>query len=325
MRSSTAAGAGEPVAAKDGTNARERGIAQFRQVAPYMLFALFVGIGIGIALAGPGTGQGELSDGTVESSASPGAQLPAAFSSDYTWQDIGPDLVAADAVNVTRFRMLYDQRGDPLTDGEVSFLTEGSDEPIRITGENKDLFLNVLWALGITNRNPVLEDGRMGQLTAQGDASGLASTGGWVLGSQPGGELLNSAEIIDLTPEQLRRVRTVTERTYRPCCDNHAAFPDCNHGAAALGMAQLLASQGASTAEIEDALKRLNTMWFPQQYRELAIYFEEVEGTAWEDVDAATVLDKEYSSASGWRSVHAELQERDLLPERGEGGSSCGI
>lgn len=289
---------------------------------PPLLIALFVILG-GAALLWPSGPEKAPSQPENDTVATP--DLPTAYETEYTWDSIGPELVSTGAINLTRLRMLHRQRDDPLSEEEVAFFTEGTDEPIEITEQNKGLMLNTLWALGITNQNPLLEDGRMGSLIEDGQADRLASTGGWTLGSRPGGDLLNSATIIELTPEQQQRVRNVTERTYRPCCNNHAAFPDCNHGAAALGLAQLLASQGASTAEIEEALKQVNALWFPRQYSEVAIYFEEVEGTSWEDVDAGTVLDREYSSASGWRSIHQELQDRDLLPEDTQQGGSCGI
>lgn len=229
------------------------------------------------------------------------------------------------AVNLTRLQMLHKQRGSPLTDEQLAFFRDGSNEQITLTRENSNFLLNTLWAFGITNKNPLLEDGRMKQLVDSGQANRLAATGGWPLGTKPGGTLLNSAAIVELTPEQQQRVNEVARNTYRPCCNNPTAFPDCNHGAAALGLAELLAAQGASTEEIQDALKTANAMWFPQKYWELAVYFEEVKGQDWEDVDAETVLSKKYSSASGWMQLHKELQQKGLLPETGDGGASCGV
>ena len=241
-----------------------------------------------------------------------------------TWQNIGPKLVASGAIDLESFKALYAQSGRPLTEEQLAFLTEGSNEPIVLTPENAHFTLNVLWALGITNKNPILSNGPMGEYAAQGQANAFASTGGWPLGTRSGGELLDSAELIPLTAEQQAVVEQVAWNTYRPCCNNPTGFPDCNHGAAALALAELLASQGAAADEIAAAVKAANSLWFPQQYLALATYYKEVKGVEWQDADPWEVLSFERSSASGWSSTYQELQARDIVPEQLAGGGSCG-
>ncbi len=165
----------------------------------------------------------------------------------------------------------------------------------------------------------------MGQYIENGQAGNFASTGGWSLGKKPGGELLNSAEIITLTSEQQAVVERVAKNSYRPCCGNPTAFPDCNHGIAALGLAELLASQGASAEQIAAAVKAANGMWFSQQYFELAVYFEATEGKDWNDVDPWVVVSKEYSSSSGWANMHKKLKEMTILPQAPCNGGSCSV
>ncbi len=241
-----------------------------------------------------------------------------------TWQNIGPKLVASGAIDLEKFKALYEQGGRPLSEEQLRFFTEGSDAPMVMTPENAHFTLNVLWALGITNKNPVLTNGPMGEYAAKGQADAFASTGGWPLGTKTGGALLNSAELIALTPEQQAVVERVAWSTYRPCCNNPTGFPDCNHGAAALALAELLASQGASADQVAAALKAANSMWFPAQYLHIATYFQEAKGVAWQDADPWEVLGFDYSSAAGWSSTYQQLQDRGIVPPALRGGGSCG-
>ncbi len=183
-----------------------------------------------------------------------------------TWQNIGPKLVVSGAVDLEKLKDMYNRSGRPLTREQISFFTKGSNETIRMTSENAQFILNTLWALGLVNKNNILSEGPMGQYIRSGQAANFASTGGWSLGKKPGGELLNSAEITVLTPEQQAIVEQVAKNSYRPCCGNPTMFPDCNHGAATLGLAELLASQDATADQIAAAVKAANSMWFSQQY-----------------------------------------------------------
>ncbi len=242
-----------------------------------------------------------------------------------TWQNIGPKLVASGAIDLEKFEELYNNSGRPLTDEQIAFFTKGSNETIRMTSKNAHFILNTLWALGLVNKNNIFSEGLMGQYIENGQAGNFASTGGWSLGKKPGGELLNSAEIIMLTPQQQAIVERVAKNSYRPCCGNPTMFPDCNHGAAALGLAELLASQGASAEQIAAAVKAANSMWFSQQYFELAVFFKATEGKDWKDIDPWIVVSKEYSSSSGWANMHKKLKEMDILPQAPSRGGSCGV
>lgn len=145
-----------------------------------------------------------------------------------------------------------------------------------------------------------------------------ASTGGWTLGSKAATELFNSERLIDLTLEQDELVRQVAEGIFRPCCGNHTAYPDCNHGMAVLGLLELMASQGVAEDELYRAALAFNRYAFPSQYTVLATYFLS-EGTPWADVDAATVLGAGYSSARGFQQILAQVQPPEAS-SRGSGG-----
>jgi hypothetical protein len=242
-----------------------------------------------------------------------------------TWQNIGPRLVASGAIDLEKFKALYKSSGHPLTEDQITFFTNGSSEAIRITPENSQFILNTLWALGLVNKNKILSEGMMGQYAKKGQAGNFASTGGWSLGKKPGGELLNSAEIITLTPEQQAIVERVARNSYRPCCNNPTSFPDCNHGAAALGLAELLASQGATADQVAAAVKAANSMWFSRQYLELAVYFKATEDKDWKDVDPWVVIGQKYSSSSGWANTHRKLKEMGISLQTQRNGSGCGV
>jgi hypothetical protein len=233
-----------------------------------------------------------------------------------------PRLVELGVVDTAKFGASASRSGSPLTEGQQRILSSASDEAVRIDARNGKFVLNALWALGLANRNPVLAEGPMGRMDESRQA-GLAATAGWTLGKEPGPQYLAAFDIVPLTAEQQAVLEDVAYGVYRPCCDNPTAFPDCNHGAAALGLAELAAAEGASADEIFAALKGFNSFWYPDRYYTLAVHFDR-QGTAWEDVDPRLVLSAEYSSLSGWKRVAAGLQSQGLPGQAPGGASGCG-
>jgi hypothetical protein len=238
--------------------------------------------------------------------------------------DVGPQLLEAGAIDFHRFVQTYDRAGRPLSDPQLAVLTEGSDEPLVITHENAYFLLNLLWAFGLTNQNSLLTEGPMMQ-HSEGDVGRFASTGGWTLGRRPATELYSSIAMISLTAGQQARLEAVAHRVYRPCCDNHTAFPDCNHGMAMLGLLQLMAAQGASEDEMFEAAKHVNAFWFPQQAHEAAIFFKASMDLDYADVDGRMAVGPEVFSGSGFRSMHQWLLDNGELQQGPSGGGSCGV
>ncbi len=159
------------------------------------------------------------------------------------------------------------------------------------------------------------------------DLGNFASTGGWTLGKEGNGAAYFSKfEIIKLTPEQQKIAEYVAQNTYRPCCGNPTSFPDCNHGAALLGLIELAASQGLSQKEIFDIALKFNSFWFPQNYLETALYFKLNKGIDWKDVNPEEILGYVYSSVQGWmKNVKPEIDKvRAFLPNQ-SGGGGCSI
>lgn len=238
---------------------------------------------------------------------------------DVRWGDIPRRLVEEGVIDVEKFSAAAQNAGSPLTPDQLKLLSEGSDEPVTFDAANAYFMLDVLWALGLANDNALLTEGPIAQ---QGwdQAGGYAGTGGWTIGVRPGPEYLAELELISLTSEQQAVVEDVAYNAYRPCCGNMTAFPDCNHGMAALGLAELMASQGASADEIFQTLKEISPFWFPSQYQQLAVYFQ-TQNQGWEDVDARVVMGREYSSSGGFKQVSALLQQQGAL---GTGGAAGG-
>ncbi len=252
------------------------------------------------------------------------AALPEAYQLGASWGDLGPRLVAAGAIDLDRFVNLYEESGRPLTPAQKHILSKDSNDPIAIDFENARFLLNFFWAVGLVNQNPILTEGPMMQ-ASDGNIGRFASTGGWTLGSYPATELYASTPLIILTPEQQARLQEVAANVYRPCCDNHTAFSDCNHGMAMLGLLELLASRDASTEEMFAAAKAVNGFWFPQQTLETAVFFKASLNMAYDDVDPWMAVGPEVFSGSGFRQVHQWLADNDLLAQPQGGGNSCGV
>ncbi len=247
-----------------------------------------------------------------------GYTLPVAYG------DLGPRMIEAGAIDAEAFAAVYERAGAPLTALQQEILLQGSTQPIVVDRENAHFLLNFFWALGLVNRNPILEKGPM-MVYAEGQIERFASTGGWTIGRRTPGELYASVPIVELTPEQQERLERVASMVYRPCCNNPTIFPDCNHGMAMLGMLELMASQDASEEAMFEAARYLNAFWFPQQALEVAFYLQASQGIALSEIDSRRLVGPETFSASGFRSAHAWLSERGLLQRAPTQGGSCGV
>jgi hypothetical protein len=237
---------------------------------------------------------------------------------------IGPQLLEAGAIDLDKFVQVYEQSGNPLSRDQIDILQKGSDEQIVIDRNNAHFLLNLFWALGLTNFNPLLTDGPMVQFS-EGQIERFASTGGWTIAAKEITELYASSEIINLTPDQHAHVEEVAMFVYRPCCNNPTHFPDCNHGMAMLGLLQLMASQGSTVEEMFSAAKYVNAFWFPQQNLELAIFFKAAQDLEFDEVDARKIVGPNFSSGSGANAVRQWLGEAGLLEPAPSQGAGCGV
>ncbi len=250
--------------------------------------------------------------------------LPESTNLGVRFGDLGPQLVNVGAIDRDRFIQLYENSGWPLSYEQQALLRKYSDDGIIINRQNARFLLNFFWALGLTNDNPILKEGAM-VTASEGDIGRFASTGGWTLGRRPAAELYASEQIILLTPDQQQRLEEVASLVYRPCCNNHTAFPDCNHGMAMLGLLELLAGRDASLEEMFGAAKNMNTFWFTQQAIESAAFFQLTMNLDYQDVDPRMAVGPEVFSGSGAQLVRAWLAENGALEQGSGGGAGCGI
>jgi len=231
--------------------------------------------------------------------------------------DLGAQMIKAGVINADKFEGVYKREGG-LNDEAKRFLYGSDNSNVRITKENSGFILNLLWALGLGNKNIILEKGPMSD-KKYGGVGGFASTGGWTLTKGSAMDHYSKHKFISLTLEQQWLVEKVSGNIYRPCCGNSTYFPDCNHGMAMLGFLELMASQGVNEADMYRASLAANSYWFPETYINLAKYFDS-EGTPWKKVDPKEVLGVDYSSSSGYRNILNKIR-----PIQQKNGGSCGV
>lgn len=246
------------------------------------------------------------------------------FTINAVYGNFGPQLLAAGAIDFDKMKSLYQRVGQPLTEEQIKILTEGSQEKIKITPENSYFLLNFLWALGLANKNIILDEGPMIKY-GQDQIGNFASTGGWTLGTKPSRELYSNYKIIPLDQKQQTILEEFAFNSYRPCCSNPTGFPDCNHGMAALALGELMASQGATVDEIFEAFKYFNSFWFPQTYLDIATYFKAKEGKNWDKVSGRLIAGQDYSTPQGWQRVRQWLSNNNLIEKAPSSGGGCGV
>ena len=235
-----------------------------------------------------------------------------------SWGNLGAQLVNSGAIDADKFKALYEQRGT-FSDEYKNLLLGENNGKIKITNENSGYILNLFWALGLANKNPILEEGEM-MNPAYGGAGNFASTGGWSLAQGNTMDHYSRHKFFDLTSEQQALVDKVSRGIYRPCCGNPTSFPDCNHGMAMLGLLELMASQGVSEQEMWKTALIVNSYWFPDTYLTIATYMKG-KGIDWKDVNPQEMLGADYSSAQGFAQIASQVTQ----PAQSSGGSGCGI
>ncbi|MBI2038412.1 MAG: hypothetical protein HYT19_00620 [Candidatus Nealsonbacteria bacterium] len=246
------------------------------------------------------------------------------FTVNISYGNLGPQLLAAGVIDFNKIKALYEEAGQPLTTEQIKILTEGSNEKIKITPENSYFLLNFFWALGLANKNVILDQGAMTKY-GKDQIGNFASTGGWTLGKKEAMDLYSKFEIIKLNPGQQSILEDFADNSYRPCCSNPVSFPDCNHGMAALALGELMASQGATVDQIFEAYKYFNSFWFPQTYLDVATYFKAAENKNWDQVDNRVVASKDFSTPQGWQRVRQWLTAQGLLEKAPDSGGGCGV
>lgn len=199
------------------------------------------------------------------------------------------------------------------------YLGNLSSNKIELSLENAHFWLDVLWGLGLANKNKILEEGDMQK---NGDPANFASTGGYTLGKLQAMDYYSKFSYLTFSEKQQQLVREIAGNIYRPCCGNSTAFPDCNHGMAMLGLIELMVSQNFSKQEIYDTALIFNTLWFPQTYLDIAYHFEKA-GRDYQKIPSQEILAKTFSSGQGYSVIKKEVGS--LAWPVLQGGGGCGV
>lgn len=234
------------------------------------------------------------------------------------WGNLGAKLVSAGVIDADKLKAVYEQRGT-FTDEYKALLFGDKNGNLKITSANSGYLLNLLWALGLGNKNTILETGEMVD-PVYGGAGNFAATGGWTIAKGKPMDHYSKHVFFSLTPEQQTLVDKVSRGIYRPCCGNSTHFPDCNHGMAMLGLLELMASQGVSETDMWKTALTVNSYWFPNNYLTIAIYMES-KGTSWNKVNPQEILGANYSSSRGFANIASQVTQ----PQQQSGGSGCGV
>ncbi len=233
------------------------------------------------------------------------------------WNDLGDQMVKSGVIDSQKFEQLYADRGG-LSDESKKMLYGTDNGKIKITPENSQVLLNLLWALGLGTKNDILEKGPMTDSKYKG-AGNFASTGGWTLARGGAMDHYSKHPFIVLTKEQQVLVEQISQNIYRPCCGNSTYFPDCNHGMAMLGLLELMASQDVSEKEMYNAALAVNAYWFPDTYLTIGKYLNK-KGMSWDKVGAQKILGYDFSSGSGYAQIRSEIE-----PAKSKSGGGCGV
>lgn len=242
-----------------------------------------------------------------------GVELPV------SWGDLGVQLVRSGAIDEAKFKAIYESRGQ-FTAENKQLLTGNNISKLKITKDNAGFLLNLLWALGLASKNPILDSGEMVD-PRYGGAQNFASTGGWTIAQGSAMNHYSQHVFFDLTTEQQALVDKVSKGIYRPCCGNSTHFPDCNHGMAMLGLLELMASQGASEQDMWKTALIVNSFWFPDTYMTIASYMKG-KGVEWKDVNPQEMLGINYSSAQGYTKIASQVTAPRSSSQSGNG---CGV
>jgi len=233
-------------------------------------------------------------------------------------------LVAAGAIDVEKFTKAHADRG-PLP-AWVADVLEGRPRTVVLATDTAPYLLNLLWPMGLATKAAFNDQSTM----RRPDLPSFASTGGWTLGKAKNGAVyFNSVETVVLDETANAAVRQAAEQTFRPCCNNSTFFQDCNHGSAMLGLFELAAAQGFARDELLALAKQANGYWYPQQYVEMALWYDLGQGKSWDEAPPAETVSFQMASATGWQKVvHAYLIRRGVVPaprDNGGGGGGCAV
>lgn len=234
------------------------------------------------------------------------------------WGSLGKQMVEDGVIDKTKLAQAL-TGGNDLPANYLKYFDIDNQTSIVLDENSSRFWVDVLWGLGLANSNPLLEKGPM---IEGGNTANFASTGGYTIGAKKPMEIYNKSSYIKLTKTQQIMVEEIAQGVYRPCCGNSTAFPDCNHGMAALALVELMASQNFSKDEIFKTVLAFNSYWFPQTYLDIAYHFAK-NNRDYSQVPASEILSKTFSSSSGYQVIRSKVGSVSWPALQGGGG--CGV
>lgn len=219
------------------------------------------------------------------------------------WGDLGKKMVADGVLDERKLAQAV--VGEDSLPPELKKYLDGSDQQIELSLQNAQFWVDVLWGLGLANKNDILEKGPM---VSEGNTANFASTGGYTIGTKDPMKLYSKYNYIQLSAQQQGVVEEIASGIFRPCCGNSTAFPDCNHGMAALALIELMVSQNFSKDEIYQTVLKFNSYWFPQTYLDISYHFAK-NNRDFNSVPAQEILSKTFSSSAGYGALKKQIGE----------------
>ncbi len=232
------------------------------------------------------------------------------------WGDLGKRMVADGVIDEEKLTKVI--TGDKPLPAQLKKYLDGSAEDIELNQANAQFWVDILWGLGLANKNELLD---IGPMVASNQTANFASTGGYTIGKSDPMNYYSKYSYIKLTPDQQLKVKEIAGNIYRPCCNNSTAFPDCNHGMAALALVELMVSQDISSDEIYKTVLAFNSYWFPQTYLDISYHFAK-NNRDYKQVSAKEILSKTFSSSSGYQAISKQIGPVSWPSSSGR--SSCG-
>jgi len=211
------------------------------------------------------------------------------------WGDVVSKMVKENVLDPVKLENVLKNKYGQEMKPEWRAVLAGENRNLEINSDNAVFMMYLLWSLAKGNDNQILFDSPFAKYFKNYDI-GVGKSG------------YGNAKLLQLSSEQQRLAKEVAENASRPCCNNTTAQPDCSHGYSALGLVELMASQGFSKQEMFDTFVKFNSFWFPETYVKNALYFKFVEKKDWSEVDKELVAGKSYSSLSGAYKVKNYLK-----------------
>ena len=225
------------------------------------------------------------------------------------WQGIPYRLVEANIVNLEQLKAYSAKFGQTVTADDLKIFQKDYNGPIEYSRQGSLLIDNLLWAIGFTNKSPVLEYEieKYGN-TVKNLAGYYFSFANLGANSTLPNAGYNYLELTPLTEEQKKVVLTVAGNSAVPSCGNSLLLPDCSCSFAMVGLINMMTQQGFNEQEIYRAMKAVYPYRFPGIYVQYATLYQLAKQQEWEKVDPQELVSFERSSSRGVHKMRRELQ-----------------